>query len=269
MINRLTKEQQIYSGNIVAKYKRISGHYRIHWHEYYEIEFILSGSGKYIVDGKEYEIKKGMLFFMSPINFHEVIPTDAEIINARFSEDICDSNTLFRLTSGLSENAFYFSDTKFLEELFCELIKAVNSGNDTYSASILNTLLLKILTASKNRQKEPENLSYVQSAMLFVQNNFRRKLTLKETASHIGLSSAYLSSIFPAETGKKFKEYVDSLRFEYAKKLLTNSDMSVSEICYESGFEDYANFLRRFKVIYGMPPGQYRQISKKERETKK
>jgi len=50
---------------------------------------------------------------------------------------------------------------------------------------------------------------------------------------------------------------------------LTNSDMSVSEICYESGFEDYANFLRRFKVIYGMPPGQYRQISKKERETKK
>lgn len=51
-----------YINNIGASKKRINGDYSIHWHDFYEIEFILDGSGTYIIDGIDYPIKKGMLF---------------------------------------------------------------------------------------------------------------------------------------------------------------------------------------------------------------
>lgn len=259
MIERYTKQKNIKSGNISIEKKDIQGIFPTHWHEFYEIEFILDGCGEYIIDGKKYEIKKGMLFFITPINFHEVKTTKSQIINIMFSDAICSRDTLFSLTADITQSAFYFSEDElpFINELLNELILSAEQKDIIYSSSLLNTLLLK--TGKKAKNKSIAELTYVQSAILYTLNNFRSKLTLSETAAHIGLSSSYLSSMFPAEAGMTFKEYLNSLRFEYAKKLLIFSDMNVSEICFESGFEDYANFLRRFKKHFGLPPGQFRR----------
>ena len=259
MIKKFTKQQNMQCDEISASQKRIYGDFDTHWHEYYEMEYILEGSGEYIIDGKKYDIEKGMLFFMSPINFHELKNTDAEIINIMFSDELCNRNTLFSLFSESNENAVCFKDNEaqFVELLLKDIVTAVSSGDKIYYESILNCLMIK--TGNTAKSILSTRLTYIQSAMLYILNNFRSGITLSDTASHIGLTPAYLSSVFSREAGVTFKDYLNSIRFDYAKKLLIHSDINVSEVCYESGFDDYANFIRNFKKFYGMPPGQYRK----------
>lgn len=260
MIERFTKSQNISADGISVERKLICGEFKTHWHDFVEIEFILSGNGQYIIDGEKYDIEKNMLFFMTPINFHRVIINDtAEIVNIMFSENICNNNTLFTLASGISENAVHFSepDAMFVKCLLNELETAVGQKDKVYYSSILDTLLLK--TVKRTRNKSIPTLTYVQSAMLYVLNNFRSEVKLSDIADYVGLSPAYLSSVFSKESGVNFKEYLNSIRFEYAKKMLTYSDMSVSEVCYESGFDDYANFIRSFKARFGISPGKFKK----------
>ena len=66
MIDRYTRLQKIKNEKIMVKEKTIYG-YPVHWHEFYEIEFIISGKGTYYIDGKEYDVKPGMIFFMKTL----------------------------------------------------------------------------------------------------------------------------------------------------------------------------------------------------------
>jgi AraC-like DNA-binding protein len=59
--------------------------------------------------------------------------------------------------------------------------------------------------------------------------------------------------------GVNFKTFLDSLRFDLARKLLLSSDQTVSKICETSGFEDVPNFIKRFKKHYGVTPTELRR----------
>lgn len=259
MIQRLTKTDYISSCAINASKKTIKGNYSIHWHDFYEIEFIIRGCGTYIIDGICHEIKKGMLFFMTPVNFHEIKNSDAEIINVMFSNDACNRNTLFDTTGSDINNIISLNDNDFdvVLTLLNELIFSANNNHPQYSSSILDCLLYKAKISQK--YSNSINLTHVRTAMLYIQNHFRSNISLDDVASFVGLSAPYISSLFPKETGMTFKNYLSSLRFDYAKKLLTYSDMNITQVCSESGFDDYANFLRHFKKRFGMTPNDFKK----------
>lgn len=267
MIERFTKENNISSEGISAERKTIYGEFKTHWHDFSEIEFFISGNGKYIIDGKVYNIEKNMLFFMTPINFHRVsIDGNAEIVNIMFSENICDNSILFTLNSGIKENAVHFSDedANFVKSVLNELISAISQKDKIYYSALLEVLLLKTV---KRTKKSIPNLTYVQSAMLYILNNFRSEINLSEVAKYVCLSPSYLSSVFSKEAGMHFKEYLNSVRFDYACKMLKYSDMNISEICFECGFDDYANFSRSFKTRFGISPGQFQKKSKMSQQS--
>ena len=96
-MQRFTKDYYIGAGAIVAKEKTICGEYIAHRHEFYEIEYILSGSGEYRINGKVYPIRAGMLFFMTPFHFHSVSTPECRVYNVMFSEQLCDTDILIRL----------------------------------------------------------------------------------------------------------------------------------------------------------------------------
>ena len=93
--------------------------------------------------------------------------------------------------------------------------------------------------------------------------NFKNGISLEDAAENVGLSKAYLSDYFVKQTGINFKEYLDNLRFTYARTLLEFTDNSVNDVYQESGFKDYANFTRRFKKKFGFTPSEYRKKRRK------
>ena len=260
MIDRYTKLQKIKNGKIMVKEKTIVG-YPTHWHEFYEIELIISGSGSYIIDGVEKKIEKNMLFFMTPVNFHKVITDGAEVITLMFMGEVCDKNMLFKLSSVFDTDSVRLDDedARYLASIMHELNIASAENDDEYSFHLLNSIIGKICRLT-NRH-EHGHLTKVQTAMLFIQNNFRNEITLNDIADVAGVTPAYMSSIFLKDSGMNFKTYLNGIRYEYAKKLLKYSDMTVLDICFESGFNDYANFERNFRANFGASPREYRKAS--------
>ena len=127
-MERFTRENNISDGIISASKKRINGSFVTHWHEFYEIEYILSGSGTYTIDGHEYPIRPGMIFFMTPVNFHSVNALDAEIYNIMFSGSACNEIYLSALLKNSGTTAFSTDEKEqtFFEAVFRELTDEQN-----------------------------------------------------------------------------------------------------------------------------------------------
>ncbi len=111
-------------------------------------------------------------------------------------------------------------------------------------------------------RRKSRSLSYtlaVRRTMQYVRENYGRKITLDEAASHVHLSRAYLSALFKKETGQKFSVYLQKVRLEAARSLMDDREFSIQEIADRTGFFDASHLSRAFKARYGRSPLEYRK----------
>lgn len=92
-----------------------------------------------------------------------------------------------------------------------------------------------------------------------IKREFDSELTLEECSSRINYHPHYVSRVFRQETGINFGEYLTQYRIDMAKKWLKESDMKVIEIAERLQYNNSANFIRSFRKLVGMTPGQYRE----------
>jgi len=116
--------------------------------------------------------------------------------------------------------------------------------------------------------KEHSNTIYfeeklIQQAISLIHQRSNEKLTLEKVAKECGFSKYYFSRIFKKYTGKSFKAYLIDLRINKAKYLLLNSKLTISQICYETGFNDLSYFSRMFKKRVGYSPSKFRYVNKR------
>lgn len=117
------------------------------------------------------------------------------------------------------------------------------------------------LTQSVHTMQAEEAVSAKRSMAEYVQANFRdTTLSLSRLAEKFGISYAYVSRTFKSETGQSFQSYLAQMRIEFVKEQLRTTDMPIKDIVLQSGYLDVANFMRKFKQLEGVTPGQYRQL---------
>lgn len=99
----------------------------------------------------------------------------------------------------------------------------------------------------------------IRNARAIVEERFRESdLRLSDAAASAGISVAHFSHVFHKETGVPFTSYVQSRRIEEAKRLLAETDQTITEICFECGFNSLTHFNRVFRRGEGCSPRQYR-----------
>lgn len=246
-----------------ASQKTFRGDLEAHSHEFFELEFIIRGTGTYTVNGQDYPIGENTLFFMTPAHFHAIADADMALFNVMFPWNYADLPLPFSAENRerpivLHPNA---ADSRLIAALLSE-ITAVQKEEPGYALDLLRCVLQKISLYVPATEKGTS--SYVNRAILYLLENFRTDVTLEGVAEQLGLSKAYFCDLFAKETGIRFKEYLDSLRFSYVCRLLTFTEQPIGEICAASGFGDYANFTRRFKKRYGVTPHNYRRNSREK-----
>ena len=261
MIERFKKEQPVQQGKIYAEHRiKLNSTTDPHLHDYFEIEYIVSAEDTDIyIDEKKYEAKPGIIYFLSPINTHNLIIKNFHIIHIAFLENNCDNTLLSQLVSVSKNTIFHLSEEErvFVEALLNEMTE--NSDNNDYLTILLNTLLKKLLLLHFNSQEyDNSGLSATQKAILYIISNFKKNISLDDISAHVGLTPTYFSSVFKKEMGISFKEYLDDTRFNHARNLILYSASNMHEVCYSSGFSNYENFVRRFKDRFGYPPRDYR-----------
>ena len=258
----LKNRDYIKNSMLSASKKHFLGDCEYHRHDFFEIELILDGDGRYEIDGVPYAARRGNLFVMNPTNIHEVKDANLSLINVMFLFD--DNSELSELAAWLlaPRSLYTLSEEtlQFLVPLFLETV-AVAEEKPSYAMQLLKTALWRLCLEYPAAPKE-KTLSYTERAIFHIHKNFASDVTLESTARHLGLSPAYFSDLFHKTAGVGFKAYLDALRFSYAEKLLRYTALSVKEVYFRSGFLDYANFAKRFKCRYGVSPTELRKSHK-------
>ena len=110
--------------------------------------------------------------------------------------------------------------------------------------------ILENNTSGRNTT-EKEMISYIQQ-------NFTRKISLKEFGNQFHLSEKYISRYFKEHFHITISQYINHLRMERARQLLQETTLPVTEVAMRCGYENVSYFIRSFKKMYGNPPLKYR-----------
>ena len=240
-----------------------------HFHHEWELLWVLDAPLKVIWQQKEYTLQPGDLVLFPPRIPHEfqqvsgictflclqIAPANISLPSNIVTQDILltpylSTDALFQVRQDTLEIA----ESYFYREPFYELLCYGKS------ALLLHTLL-KSLPCRTVSAEEAANESLRNARLMrltqYVEENFMHKIRLADFAKQEGCSVSYLSHFIKNTKNKTFQEYVNSVRFSHACKLIAEGNLSMISVGVESGFSDYRYFSRAFQNAYGMTPAEY------------
>ncbi|MGB5553406.1 MAG: AraC family transcriptional regulator [Flavobacteriaceae bacterium] len=129
--------------------------------------------------------------------------------------------------------------------------------------NILNELAkseeFKILNAEGfSMEAEVKDNDRINMVFNHVKSNFREEITLEEIADLSSMTIPSFCRYFKKITNKTFVQFVNEYRLVHASKLLAEKPMSITEVCFESGFNNFSHFNKQFKAFTGQNPSEYR-----------
>ena len=208
--------------------------------------------------------------------FEKKSKLEAQAIAIHFSEDFAGKGFLKMPEMGtitqLMENAHYgikFSGDltvliKWIKELkslegfdkaikFFQILNFLSEHNDYKLLSSSGFINSFKMTGKKNLEKVYE----------YIIKNFKENITLADVANIAHMNPSAFSRFFKRVNRKTFSEYLNEVRVGYACKLLIEEKYNVSEICFESGFNNISNFNRQFKRVTNYSPTEYVKLHTK------
>lgn len=140
------------------------------------------------------------------------------------------------------------------------LIKEAEKANIKDSTDTLDKLI-EYLRDITLQAKFTEYVPIVESVIEFLQKNPSGNISLNALADEIGANVYYMCHVFKRKTGLSIIEYRDAKRLLQAKKLLTSTNKTITEICHDCGFGDASYFTLKFKKSEGITPSKYRKLN--------
>ena len=255
----------------------------LHWHKYVEIAALpedadISRPPTLRVNQTTYQLNPGDILLIWPGEVHEIVENaDSQLMGLQFSftifnelSDFSPFLNLFRTfhhigqvsTPELAQNMLVhiqhiFSIEKSqqtfsgVETLICLYEMFMDFG--TY---IKETLPKDSQLSSSESDKTVEKINI---ACSYIIDNCEHDLTLESAADYIGFSACYFSRIFKKITNYNFVEYLTLQRIKRAQLLLSDFDVSITEISYQAGFKSISTFNRVFRQYKGCSPSEYRK----------
>ncbi len=254
----------------------VNGDFKIHSHNFCEIFFVLSGTGKHISGDTEYFLKRGELFAVKGSEQHGFTScTDLKIINIMFkiSPEIiqmCKDIPGFWVLFLHEQNIGSISHISLSEEeciqvkSWCDILmreyKEDRPGNIAVCYSILIQLIVFL---SRRCENIPENLLQldfkIAKALIFLESNYIEKTDLNKLARIVGFSPRHLSRLFEEFYKTSPMKYLMNIRLNHAKQLLIKTNYSITEVAGLCGFSDGNHFSKAFRQHIGQPPNEWRK----------
>lgn len=178
--------------------------------------------------------------YVSPICYYAYLEELINLLISTFLENQVEESFVLDLKRQLYDDMDYYVH---LEEMGYRILEEIRSA------------FLKLSEQQKNKSHH-----LIRSAQRYIQEHYMQQISLEEVAEAIGLSSAYLSTMFKKELGINFTDCLISCRMEAAKDLLKNTDASINEIAEQIGYTDAKYFSKTFSKLVGLKPSVYRKM---------
>ncbi|ASB48985.1 AraC family transcriptional regulator [Alkalitalea saponilacus] len=251
----------------------------VHFHPEYEINFIANAQGgRRVVGDHIEEIDEYELVMVGPNLYHgweNYRNTGKQLlheITIQFPKDIFEGplmgKNILKPIRDLLQNAargiaFSKETAKQAEPRLHNLTQKRGFDSFLEFQSLLYDLSIsrnqKLLTnISFQHYSDFHNSERIEKIYNHVKANFNKKIMLEEAAQMLNMSVVSFSRLIKQRTGKSFIEFINEIRLGHATRLLIETNKSVSEICYECGFNNISNFNRTFKRKQGCTPSEFR-----------
>lgn len=245
-------------------------HAPIHWHRPSEMARVLSGELKIHLNDRTVCAKSGDIIYInrevihgfSPDNcVYEVI--DFDIKELLFRTSFCEEGLRLFASKHVIINPFCLNEDKELHALANRLFSVASTQTGEHDLLILGTLF-ELLGSIILKQQYTENvkthaqIKVFKPLLEFIQNSYMKPITLNEMAQVSGMSTSHFAVLFRDLFNQTPVDYLNSYRIERACIFLLNSNLSVTEIAYQCGFNDSAYFVKVFKKYKNVTPKKYR-----------
>ena len=249
----------------------------VHWHDEFEIIYVRSGFLAVSISGESYIGKTGDAFVVSPGNLHLMGSQTGTVDYYTFlfplkyisfrTDDMLDEKLLEPLNSGHLMICPRVKDTaKELCEQLIEIYEAKKDESESKITTQVRTkiiLLQFILEMWKKGfviENDTSGRNTVEKEMVsYIQQNFTGKISLREFGEQFHLSEKYISRYFKEHFHITLSQYVTYLRLEHAKQLLQDTDIPVTDVSMQSGYQNVSYFIRSFQKAYAVSPLKYRK----------
>ncbi|MGA9268981.1 MAG: AraC family transcriptional regulator [Lutimonas sp.] len=250
----------------------------VHFHPEYELNFIYRGKGvRRIVGDHSEEISDIELVLVGPNlvhgwELHNCACKEIYEITVHIQQDLLDDKMLSRrIFKGIrdmfnrSKHGILFSEESTLK-IMPRLMTLPKLNGVQYFlefVSILNELASSehqtLLSTQASELHDFQNSESIKRVYEFIQENFHRKIPLNEISELVNMSPVSFNRFIKSRTGKTFINYVNDTRISYATRWLIETEKSISEISFDCGFNNIANFNRVFKKAKNCTPSEFRR----------
>lgn len=263
---------------IVLDHQNAKFDFPIHYHPEYELNLVLHSEGKRIIGDSIKKYESADLVLIGPNTPHAWSGStdDARVITIQFQTNILSEQTLNRKASLPIKDLLEKSKMGILfsEETTHNITDRILKLSDvTGFDSFLDFLsILYDLSISRN-QMTLSSPSYVEQfdtsksrrikmVNQFLIENLHNQIRINEVAEMVNMSPSAFSHFFKKRTQRAFSDYLLDIRIGHAAKILIETEKNISEICFESGFNNISNFNRSFKKLKGCTPREFRSQQK-------
>ncbi len=254
------------SGLEAYRFEGIVQPFPSHFHEHYVIGFVEKGERVLSCRDREYTIEEGSILLFNPGDSHACVQNDGGIFDYRGLNisrermfDLAEEVTGKRELPGFSENVIYDEEAACYLRTLHEMIMKEVGGFGKEEALLL---LISLLIRNYGQPFEsciPECRQEIEKACEYMERHFTERIYLEQICRHAGLSKSTLLRAFTKAKGVTPYRYLETIRINEAKKLLSEGAAPV-EAAIRTGFSDQSHFTNYFNQFIGLAPGLYREI---------
>lgn len=266
-----------------------------HWHEEVEILYFSGGKFRLEVNMESFPIPSECFCFINPGELHSII---TETSDSHFEDAVVFSLGILSFDSYDEAQIHLLRPIQNGKLLFPRCISPQHpafvpvrnaftdimhsfgqpsaagsfdsqlvTDNFTSQLYIKASLLYILATLSSHRLFTPtekdldKRVESIKTALTYISDNYQNKIYISDLAKQVNLNGQYFCRLFKKAIGRSPMAYINEYRIKQAKRLLENTDIAVTEVCLECGFNNLGNFMQEFRRATGTTPLQYRKKS--------
>ena len=253
----------------------------LHHHDFYEVNFLISGDVTYVIESRVYHVRPGQMLLINPRELHQVyIQPDAAPyerymlwISPALLENLSSQQTdlcrCFDMNRPHYGNLLHLSAEQrrsipaMMETLLAEQDEPA-FGSDLLRQNLLTELMVHVnrIVDASDAAEETGDQTMVAQVIDYINDHYHEALSLDLLAERFFVSKYHLSHEFTRQMGTGIYQYIQKKRLLIARQLMAQGQKPV-DVYALCGFGDYAAFFRAFRKVYGLSPRAYVQSLKK------
>lgn len=256
--------------------------YPLHNHDFTELVIVFSGTGLHTINNEEYTIKGSDVFVINPPVSHSYSETGAtEQVNIIFDPEvlaipehdlrkISGYHSLFLLEPKMREAHEFKSRIKITYEIqsrirtlvrkLQEELSAKKPGYQSLATACFTELLITICrNVVGSKEKAYQSVYEFGKVLSYLEQNYATQVSLLKLAKLANMSKRSFQRQFKEAMNMSPIDYLLRLRLQHAEQMLNQTQKSVSEIAFATGFTDSNYFTRQFRRKMGIPPTAFRK----------